>query len=98
MKQYRFLKLAILAGCLMSVSGCAQELPEPQIVYKAAPGPKVAGWLLQAPKRQSCLDPGKKEYEVKDLEAAYSCKEAEAEKTRGQLQSLQKVLKEHEAK
>jgi len=51
--------------------------------------------MMKPAQRANCLDPGKREYEVKDLEAAYSCKEADAEKTRGQLHSLQKVLKEH---
>ena len=63
-------------------------------MYKAAPGPKIAEWMLRPAKAPSCLDPGKKEYEVGELEAAVGCETAAAEKVRGQLYSLQKVVKE----
>ena len=50
--------------------------------------------MLRPAKAPACLDPGKKEYEVGELEAAVSCETAAAEKVRGQLYSLQKVVKE----
>lgn len=52
--------------------------------------------MMRSPGKPSCLDPGKKQYEVKELEAAYGCRDADADKIRGQLYSLQKVLKEHQ--
>lgn len=67
---------------------------EPQVVVKPAPAPKVAEWMLKVPGKTSCLDPGKKDYEVKELESAYTCQGKDLEKTRGQLLSLQKVVKE----
>ncbi len=63
-------------------------------MLKAAPQPKVAEWLLRAPGKPSCLDPGKKDYEVKELEAAYGCRDADSGKVRAQLNSLQKVVKD----
>ena len=63
-------------------------------MYKATPAPKVAEWMMKSPPEPSCLDPGKKDYEVNELEAAYGCKDADARKVRGQLYSLQKVVKE----
>lgn len=63
------------------------------MVLKEAARPKVAGWLLSPPGKTSCLDPGKKEYTVDELRASYLCSEKQAEKVRGQLGSLQKVVK-----
>lgn len=60
--------------------------------------PKVESWVYQKPKSASCLDPGKKEYEVKELEKALSCKDTYIQKLEYRHGTLSGVLKEIEKK
>ena len=87
------LRIALGAACLMSVSGCAEMKQWPQNLAQLdsgqkAPAVKLDATLRVAPKEPSCLDPGKKEYEVKELEEALACREAYAKKLRSRFNSL----------
>jgi len=57
---------------------------KPQVV-------KVDPTLRVAPKEPSCLDPGKKDYEIPELEKAIQCKDAYIGKLRGRFTSLAKA-------
>lgn len=75
----------------MSACGCAAD--SPQLLLKEAEKPRVAGWLLSAPPKAVCLDPGKKEYEVPELEAANTCKDAYIAKLESRSASQAKALR-----
>ena len=66
------------------------------MVLKEVPQAKVAEWLMRDPKKQLCLDEGKKDYEVPELTKAYACRDKAEQAARYQLRSLQKVVKEQE--
>lgn len=52
---------------------------------------KVDPTLRVVPKETSCLDPGKKDYQVPELEAAIQCKDAYIGKLKGRFNSLAKA-------
>ncbi len=57
---------------------------------------KVDPTLRLAPKETSCLDPGKKSYTVKELEAAIGCKDLYTAKLKSRFYSLAKATEELE--
>ena len=65
-------------------------------MLKEAEVPKVQGWVLEKPKKVSCLDPGKKEYETSDLEKAIDCKDQYIEKLEYRHGALSKIVKGNE--
>jgi hypothetical protein len=67
-------------------------------VLKEAQVPKVESWVYKAPAKKSCLDPGKKEYTVKELEDERDCQAEYAKKLEYRHQTLSKVLQELEGK
>lgn len=101
MKQYRFLKLVLSAGFLMSGSGCGDLLTSqkpPQLVLKEAEKPRVESWVYEKPRGKVCLDPGKKDYTVQELETANSCKDEYIERLEYRHGTLSRTLKEMEKK
>ena len=67
-------------------------------MLKEAEVPKVQEWVLEKPKRVSCLDPGKKEYTVAELEKARDCDGQYTEKLEYRHGALAKIVKEQEKK
>lgn len=67
-------------------------------MLKEAEVPKVQGWVHQKPAKASCLDPGKKDYAVEELEKALGCKDQYIEKLEYRHGTLSKVVKEIEKK
>ncbi len=57
-------------------------------------GPKVEGWVRKKPVKESCLDPGKKEYEVVELESALHCKDRNLEKLEKRFDTLNKATEQ----
>ncbi len=57
------------------------------------PPPKVAGWVRLKPKKESCLDPGKKDYGVEELELALQCNERNLEKLEKRFDGLNEATK-----
>ncbi len=95
---FPFLQIALSVGFLMSVSGCGElkawpanlaslDQPQNQVAKKASVDPA----LRLAPKEFSCLDPGKKAYEVSELEAAVQCKDRYIQALKGRFYSLAKA-------
>ena len=94
------LKIAFSAGFLMSVSGCGELREWPgnlaQLELKQPQKPKIDPALRIAPKAASCLDPGKKAYEVQELEKAVQCKDQYIARLKGRFNSLAKATEELE--
>jgi hypothetical protein len=85
----------------MSVSGCA-DLQEPLRQAAVAPEVKVAklppieGRFTQLPRQPVCLDEGKKEYSVEELEKGAICYREDAARTRDNYRLYQKAVKQRE--
>lgn len=82
----------------MSAFGCESSPKPPQLLLKEAEVPKVQGWVLERPAKPSCLDPGKKDYSVEELEKARDCERTYTEKLEYRHGALSKVVKEIEKK
>ncbi len=67
-------------------------------MLKEAEKPKVQAWVYEKPKTAPCLDPGKKDYPVDELEKAITCKDAYIERLEYRHGTLSKTLKEIEKK
>ena len=93
-----FLRIVCGAGFLMSVSGCAEIREWPgnlaglEGVQKSPlQGPRIDPSLRLKPKETSCLDPGKKAYEIPELEKALGCKDQYIGKLKSRFDSLAKA-------
>lgn len=67
----------------------AQEVKPPTL-------PPIQGRFTQLPKKPVCLDEGKKEYSVEELEAGTICYRSDAERVRDNYRLYQKAVKERE--
>jgi hypothetical protein len=97
-QQFPYLRLAMLAGFLMSVSGCGNLLgsEEPKILLKEAKAQPVSPEIKHLPKKPICLDPGKKDYSVQELESALACQEEYAQVVRGKYYSMKTAIEARE--
>src|SRR5262245_16993548 len=96
--RYLYLKPAMLAGCLMSVSGCGDLLGSgsPTVLLKEVKTQPVSAEIKHLPKKPLCLDPGKKDYTVPELESAVGCWEDYATVVRGKYYSIKTAVEERE--
>ena len=58
--------------------------------------PPIEGRFTQLPKKPVCLDEGKKEYSVEELEAGTICYRSDAERVRDNYRLYQKAVKARE--
>src|SRR5262245_20521755 len=98
--RYPYLKPAMLAGYLMSASGCASLLgsESPTVLLKEVKVQPVSAEIKHLPKKPLCLDPGKKDYTVPELESAVGCWEDYATIVRGKYYSIKTAVEEREKK
>ena len=96
-KLHHKVNLVLLVGFLLTGFGCAATQEVVKVVEAKAP-PPITGRFMQMPKEPICLDAGKKEYEVKELETATSCYRDDAARARDNLRLLQAAVKAREAK
>jgi len=98
--QFPYLKLAMLAGCLMSASGCGNLLGSetPTVLLTEVKPQPIAKEIKHLPKKPLCLDPGKKDYTVPELESAVGCWEDYATLIRGKYYSIKATAEEREKK
>lgn len=67
------------------------------MTLSVAPQPKVAGWMLRKPPKQTCLDAGAKDYSPEELAKAATCQMEYSAALERRLGSLQTAVKEMEA-
>ena len=99
MQQYRYLKLAMPVVFLMTGCGCASLLKSesPIVHYKEVKVQAVSPEVKHLPKKPICLDPGKKDYTVPELESALACQEEYASVVRGKYYSMKTAIEAREA-
>lgn len=92
MNTFRCLMLVTPAAFL--VTGCAlfQQGTATEIVTKIASLKPIEPKFTQLPKREQCLQPGKTEYPVEELEAANTCLAKQLLLTRNKFFSLVKAV------
>lgn len=100
MYRYRYLKLALPVVFLMSGSGCGSLLgpDSPTLVLAEVKPQAIAPEVKHLPRKPQCLDPGKKDYTVPELESAVGCWEDYAGTIRGKYYSLKTDIEAREKK
>jgi len=90
----------MLAGCLTSASGCGSLLgsESPMLIPTEVKVQPVSKEIKHLPKKPLCLDPGKKDYTVPELESAVGCWEDYATVIRGKYYSIKTAVEEREKK